>query len=360
MKFKKIEWRKHLLKFRFEAGTSRGTLVEKNTYYILLYSDGGIGKGECSPLVKLSIDDREDYEVYLTQFCEQLRDVREIEEIYQIPQIERFPSILMGFETAWLDAEKGCQHRIFDSNFYEGTPIPINGLIWMGSEQFMREQIQKKIGEGFRCVKMKIGVDFEMEYRILKELRSHFSADELEIRVDANGAFTFEEAMSYLEKLSKLQIHSIEQPLRAGSITKMYELCKNAPLPIALDEELIGVFSLQAKRELLQAIRPHFIVLKPSLIGGFRACHEWIEIARNLQIGWWVTSALESNIGLNAICQFVAQYPLSLPQGLGTGQLYHNNIQSPLVVENGSIRYNRNLAWSDLPEGSKQKIIPIS
>jgi len=343
-----VRWRKHILQFKFDAGTSRGVLKEKPTYFVQISTDKGVGVGECSPLVKLSIDDRPDYEQYLTKFCLLAQNITAIEEIYEMPQIEAFPSIIMGLETAWYDAQNGGKHLIFESSFYNQKPIPINGLIWMGNRDFMLAQIEKKIDEGFRCLKLKIGVDFQMECQILAYIRQQFSPAELEIRVDANGAFPDDKALYYLEKLVPFHLHSIEQPIRAGNWAIMKELCRNTPIPIALDEELIGIYHKEDKQNLLQTIKPQYIILKPSLIGGFRATAEWIELAHQYHIPWWITSALESNIGLNAICQFTAQYPITLPQGLGTGQLYHNNIASPLKIEKACIAYDHRQAWENI------------
>ena len=258
-----------------------------------------------------------------------------------------FPSIQFGVEQAFLSFESKNSFELFPSDFSKGkASIPINGLIWMGEEAFMKEQIKDKIEAGFDCIKMKIGaIDFDAEFELLKAIRRNFSAKEIELRVDANGAFSTHEAKNKLERLASLDLHSIEQPIKQGNWHEMAKLCKDTELPIALDEELIGVFSVTKKRELLQTVQPQYIILKPSLVGGFKGSQEWISLCQELNIGWWVTSALESNIGLNAIAQWTATLQNKMPQGLGTGSLYTNNIESALEVKNGALHYNINKNW---------------
>ncbi len=355
---------RHILKFRFEAGTSRGILTERNTYFIKLHwSDNPsvVGEGEASPLYGLSIDFREDFEEKLKEICKNISEIsffkkeknpnntskndfkaisKNLEWIYNLVPAE-FPSIIFALETAFLDLENGGKRIIFDNDFAKGQKkIKINGLIWMGKMDFMRKQIQEKLALGFSCLKLKIGaINFEDELQILQDIRSEFSSKQITLRVDANGAFEADKAMDYLEKLSKFQLHSIEQPIKPRQYTEMAHLCKNSPLSIALDEELIGVFDKEEKKLLLQKLQPPFIILKPTLLGGFYQTNEWIEIAEELNINWWVTSALEANIGLNAVCQFTAQYPYNLlPQGLGTGALYENNVETKLYLRNEWIR----------------------
>ena len=259
-----------------------------------------------------------------------------------LKELVAFPSIQFGVEQAFRSVAASQWYELFPSDFITGKDaIPINGLIWMGSPDFMKAQIKEKLAQGFRCIKMKIGaINFEEEYRILKALRNEFLASDIEIRVDANGAFQATEALVYLERLAALQLHSIEQPIRAGQWEAMAELCEQTPLPIALDEELIGVFTSEEKQRLLREIQPQYIILKPSLIGGYRGSEEWITLAETLGIGWWVTSALESNIGLNAIAQWTYTLHSPMPQGLGTGALYTNNLPFPLYVENGRLGFN--------------------
>ena len=254
--------------------------------------------------------------------------------------LKDFPSILFGVETAWLNFTNGGRGIYFDNAFSRGKQkIAINGLVWMGTPEFMKEQIDQKVKSGFTTIKMKIGaINLETELEILKSIRREFTKDQLTLRVDANGAFTKEEANQVLQQLSELEIHSIEQPIPAGNILEMRELCRTTPVPIAIDEELIGIHSKDDKRKLIESIHPQFIILKPSLHGGISGTQEWIQLAEQQNILWWMTSALESNIGLNAICQFTAQYQNPLPQGLGTGSLYANNFVSDLVVRNGLIQ----------------------
>ena len=264
---------------------------------------------------------------------------------------KNFPSVQFGFETALHDFLNGGKHQIFANPFSENQQsILMNGLIWMGDTAFMLAQIEEKIAQGFKTLKMKVGaIDFKNELAILESIRKKFSLEQMGIRVDANGAFAKKEVMHKLSALADLQLHSIEQPIKPKQTELMKKLCEESPLAIALDEELIGVSDYMAKMKLLKNLRPQYIILKPSLLGGFGACREWIELANRFGIKWWLTSALESNIGLNAIAQFAAEFDNALPQGLGTGQLYHNNIASPLCIRNGHLFYDKNLPW-DLSE----------
>jgi len=347
----------HTLQFKFEAGTSRGTLKEKDTWYLKLFSDNKlIGIGEAGPLKGLSIEPLEQMEIELEKVCEKLIGVqvpKSVEEVFEIAKdfsIEDFPSIRFAVEIALLDALHGGKKLIFDTPFYQGKErIPINGLIWMGSEEFMQKQIQEKLDAGFDCIKMKIGaIDFETELKLLKSIRDKFNQNDITLRVDANGAFSPDEAMSKLTQLAALDLHSIEQPIKARQINEMAKLCASTPLPIALDEELIGVNAYEDKEKLLKQIQPQYIILKPSLIGGIQSTLEWIKIAESMNIGWWMTSMLESNIGLNAICQLASYLKVKMPQGLGTGQLYHNNIASPISIANGETYYDVTKEWEEL------------
>ncbi len=243
--------------------------------------------------------------------------------------------------------ESKTPFELFPSVFTRGeASIPINGLIWMGSESFMKRQIKEKIEAGFGCIKMKIGaIDFETEIDLLKSIRKEFSPSDIELRVDANGAFHPNEALGKLQRLSELNLHSIEQPIKQGQFDTMAKLCEETPLPIALDEELIGIFTSSKKEELLQTIGPQYIILKPSFIGGYKGAEEWIHLAEQQQVGWWVTSALESNVGLNAIAQWTFTLATDTVQGLGTGSLYTNNFDSPLQIKNGTLHYNNKLKW---------------
>ena len=329
---------KHILNFKRPSGTSRGVLTSKETFFLVIEQEDKKGIGECNLFRGLSADDVPNYEAKL-QWVEQHLHLG---EKALLEELKTFPSIQFGVEQAFRSVATPHWYELFPSNFTKGKDaIPINGLIWMGSPYFMKTQIKEKLAQGFRCIKMKIGaIDFEEEYRILKALRNEFSASVIEIRVDANGAFQANEALRYLERLATLQLHSIEQPIRAGQWEAMAELCEQTPLPIALDEELIGIFTREEKQRLLREIQPQYIILKPSLIGGYSGSEEWITLAETLGIGWWVTSALESNIGLNAIAQWTYTLQSPMPQGLGTGTLYTNNIPFPLYVENGHLGFN--------------------
>ncbi len=329
-------YKEYVLQFKVPAGTSRGTLISKPSYFIIVEDNGFTGIGECSLIPGLSPD----YEH--PGYVEKLLEVCKALEYGLSPvfiDLSAFPSIAFGLETALLDLKAKGSNVLFLSKFSKGEEgIPINGLVWMGSRDFMQKQIREKIDSGYHCIKLKIGaLDFDTELNILKDIRKQYAHLDLEIRLDANGAFSITQALDKLQKLSKYYIHSIEQPIQSGIFEEMTQLCAKSPIPIALDEELIGVSS---KNKLLQMIRPAYIILKPSLIGGFRHTDEWISFAEHNNIGWWATSALESNIGLNAIAQWLAQKYTTLPQGLGTGSLYTNNISSPLYIQNAHLHYN--------------------
>lgn len=347
-----VQWFKYKFNFKFRAGTSRGFLTDKYSWFIKIRDTSGtLGIGECSPLKGLSIDDRPDFENKLDEICRKVSNsaMPDIEHVYEyVLELTGYvwPSIRMGLETALMDFLQGGNRLIFNNDFILGQEIPINGLVWMGDKKFMAEQINKKIDEGFTCIKMKIGaLNFETELDLIKQIRRDHPANEIAIRLDANGAFTVEEAKHKLNILAPMDIHSIEQPISTGQWEALHELCSESPLAVALDEELIGVHTLVEKENLLEVVNPAYIVLKPSLTGGFAASGEWIHLAEKYHIGWWVTSALESNIGLNAVAQFTANYRVSVPQGLGTGQLYSNNIPSPLEVIDGQLRFAVDGAW---------------
>jgi o-succinylbenzoate synthase len=355
----KASWQPYTLQFKFDAGTSRGVLRQKNTWYLLLNDTnrpGITGIGECGPLAGLSPDDRPDFEQHLTALCYTLNKL-ELPEHVEPEQLARelvpaeFPAIRFGLETALYDLLQGGTRIIFNNSFSQGKQaIPINGLIWMGDKAFMLKQIQEKLAQGYSCIKIKIGaIDFEEECRLLAYIRERFSASEITLRVDANGAFSPQKAQQYLERLAHYDLHSIEQPIKAGQWTQMNVLCAQTPLPIALDEELIGINNIEEKAELLDTINPQYIILKPTLVGGMGGCREWIHLAEARNIPWWITSALESNIGLNAISQFTAEFSPVLPQGLGTGQLYHNNIAAPLQISGGELHYNASQGWDLSP-----------
>ncbi|ANW96674.1 o-succinylbenzoate synthase [Wenyingzhuangia fucanilytica] len=339
----KASYKKYILEFKQASGTSRGVLKTKETYFIILENEGKIGYGETGLFRGLSIDDRPDYESQLAWACENIH--LGIEVLWS--KMIEFPSIQFGLEQAFLSLKSADGFNLFPSKFTKSEDeIPINGLIWMGSETFMQEQIADKLKAGFSTIKMKIGaIDFDTEIKLLTAIRKKYSAKEITLRVDANGAFTPENALEKLERLASLDIHSIEQPIKQGQLSEMKDLCLKTPVPIALDEELIGVFKYDDKVNLLNNIRPQYIILKPSLVGGIKGSNEWIEIANSLNIPYWITSALESNIGLNAISQYTYTLGVSLPQGLGTGSLFTNNMESPLEVINGNIKYNNSKAW---------------
>lgn len=339
----KATYKKYILDFKRPSGTSRGVLTQKETWFIILEKDGKTGIGECGILRSLSIDDRPDYEDKLKWVCDSIH----LGEQALWEALAEFPSIQFGVEMAFQSLKSKTPYLLFPSQFTKGgDSITINGLVWMGEEQYMKEQIEEKLQQGFNCIKLKIGaIDFQKELDLLRFIRSNFSTDQIEIRVDANGAFSTTDALYKLNQIHEYQIHSIEQPIKQNQTDSMSELCKNTPLPIALDEELIGVFALENKQALLQKIQPQYIILKPSLVGGFRGTKEWIDIAEKHNIGWWITSALESNIGLNAIAQWTYLQNNPMPQGLGTGALYTNNFDSPLEVKNGQLTYNTDLQW---------------
>ena len=340
----KAKYKKYMLDFKRPAGTSRGVLLQKETWFLILEDAGKIGLGECGILRGLSADDRPDYEEKLQWVCANIHLGKE--RLWEA--LLEFPSIQFGVEMAFLSLESPTPFHLFPSDFTNGNAaIPINGLIWMGDEAFMLEQIQDKIVQGFSCIKMKIGaIDFETEFRLLQTIRKHFTAEQMVVRVDANGAFSFDEALEKLDQLAQLQVHSIEQPIAKGQREAMLQLCQHSKLPIALDEELIGVFTSTEKEALLRDIRPPYIILKPSFIGGFRGTQEWILLAEKYGIGWWLTSALESNIGLNAIAQYTYAQKVSLAQGLGTGGLFTNNFDCPLEVHKGHLLYNSSSDWN--------------
>jgi O-succinylbenzoate synthase len=342
-------FKKYTLQFNHPSGTSRGILTEKVSWFIFLTDEqhSGInGIGECGPLKGLSIDDRIDYKNKLAEVCKNPNNYMDNTEA-----LEDFPSIRFGLEMALLDYKYGGRKILFPSLFTEGKDsISINGLVWMGSYDAMLKQVREKIEAGFKCIKLKIGaINFEEELNLIRSIRNEFSPSQVEIRVDANGAFKPEEALEKLKRLSEFQLHSIEQPIKQNQLEAMAELCVNSPFPIVLDEELIGIKDLDKKQKLLEKIKPHYIILKPSLLGGFEASEEWIVLASQNQIGWWVTSALESNIGLNAIAQWTYTLENKLPQGLGTGQLYSNNFQCPLNIKEDKLFFNPKEKWDLKP-----------
>lgn len=343
----------HTLKFKFKAGTSRGSYTEKKSWFIKVWRADNpevFGLGECGPLPGLSPDDSENFQTdlqnslnhSLDQLGENLTEAIIFDAIRKVDP--KLPSVKFGLETALLDLKNGGQRKILACDFYQGHhPIPINGLIWMGEKDFMMQQVKDKIEDGFTCIKIKVGaIDHEEEMEVIRFIRNRFPVDDMTIRLDANGAYTKKNVFPILEAFSKYGIHSIEQPVRQGQPELMQKVCAQSPIPIALDEELIGKTD---KEVLLDSIRPTYIILKPTLIGGIRETLDWIRVAEQRKTGWWMTSLLESNIGLNSIAQLASYLKVSMPQGLGTGQLYENNILSPLKVENGNIVYDPSEPW---------------
>ncbi len=330
------------LNFKFPAGTSRGVLHSKYSAFLMLEENGITGIGECSTIPGLSIDPEKGYEQKLREICDALNYNKHPENV----DLSLFPSIAFGLETALLDLKTGGKRLLFNTEFSKGAAgILINGLVWMGDKAFMQKQISEKIADGYRCIKLKVGaLDFETELEIIAGIREQFSENEIEIRLDANGGFSPADALLKLEKLAKFQIHSIEQPIKQGQLDKMAEICQKSPIPIVLDEELIGIKSTE-KESLIEKIKPAYIILKPSLLGGFKASEEWIQLAERHNVKWWITSALESNIGLNSIAQWTTTLGSELPQGLGTGQLYHNNFPSPLEIRNAMLFYEKDNEW---------------
>ncbi len=343
MQLTKATYVKYILNFKKPSGTSRGILTQKETWFLILEQDGQYGIGECGILRGLSADDVPNYEQKLAWVCNNIS----MGEKALLEQLRDFPSIQFGLEQAFLSLKSSDPFTLFPSQFtQEEAPISINGLIWMGDEAFMHEQLEQKLKDGFRCIKMKIGaIDFDREIAILKTIRRDFSASDLELRVDANGAFSPEEALEKLKQLAECELHSIEQPIKPRQWEAMAALCEKSPLPIALDEELIGIFSKEDKEKLLQTVQPQYIILKPSFVGGFGGSKTWIALAERHNIKWWVTSALESNIGLNALAQWTYTLHTDMPQGLGTGSLYTNNFDSPLEVIQGKLIHQSNKSW---------------
>ncbi len=334
---------KHTLQFKQPGGTSRGVLNEKPSWFLLISNGMHTGIGEISIIPGLSQDDPARIETVLKEVC------RMTSKAIQIPvsYLAAFPAVQFGLEVARLDMKRNGSKELFPTAFTRGEqPVPINGLIWMGEQSYMQQQIREKIEQGYHCIKLKIGnLNFEQEISLLKGIRNEFSAADMELRVDANGAFSPADAPEKLERLAALDIHSIEQPIRQGQPQEMAALCASSPLPIALDEELIGIAGQEEKQQLLETIRPQYIILKPSLTGGLAASEEWIRVAETLGIDWWITSALEANIGLNAIAQWTWSLNKPVTHGLGTGMLYTNNIPSPLTIQNAGLYYDVGKDW---------------
>lgn len=342
----KADWIKHTLEFKLPAGTSRGILKTKDSYFLRVWNASNPktkGIGECSILPNLSPEANIDLPAIMDDLCANINDFTQ----FVLEQSRQMPAVNFALETALRDLEQGGNKLLYQSNFSAGlSPIPINGLVWMGSYDFMRQQLNEKLSQGFTCIKLKIGaINFDEELSLLKQIRDEFSPEQIEIRVDANGAFDPDEAMDKLSALAQFTIHSIEQPIAINQWDKMRALCQTSPIPIALDEELIPRFTVKEKMDMMEHILPQYIILKPSLIGGYRGTMEWIHLAEKHGVKWWATSALESNIGLNAIAQWIATFNSDLPQGLGTGSLFTNNIDAPLEVSDGTLHYRLAKKW---------------
>ena len=342
----KANYRKHILQFIRPAGTSRGIYTSKDSWFVFLSDGENTGIGECSLLKDLSFDDRSDFKDKLKEVCAAINagSFNFNEPLYE------FPAIQFGLETALLDLQNGGRHILFTSEFTNGKiGIPTNGLIWMANKIDMRKQIVRKLEKGFTCIKLKIGaIDWDSERELIAKMRHEFAATDLTIRVDANGAFKYKQATEVLSELAEMQVHSIEQPIKAGQWDEMAKLCSVTPTPIALDEELIGIYPLEKKRKLIETIQPQYLILKPGLLGGFKASQEWIDLANKRNIDWWATSALESNIGLNAISQWVFTKNVTMNQGLGTGMLFSNNIDSPLTLHGEKLFYDPGKNWGEM------------
>ncbi len=342
----KATYKKQKLQFKRPAGTSRGILKSKDSWFLIIWEEENpniLGFGEAGILPGLSIDNPIELEDRLNEVCQNINNY----QFYLDEGLQDFPAIRFGLETALIDLDRNGNRVLFPSDFTKGKDsIEINGLVWMGEFDFMRRQIVEKIESGFSCIKLKIGaIDFKEEIALIKSIRNEFSENDIEIRVDANGAFSKESALEKLKELSDYKLHSIEQPIKPGQWKEMANLCEISPLPIALDEDLIGIATKKEKRKLLEIIKPKYIILKPGLLGGFQPSEEWIKLAEKNKIGWWITSALESNIGLNAIAQWAYTLGNKMPQGLGTGQLYTNNFESPLTIEKGRLHYRLEEKW---------------
>ncbi|MBT9393739.1 o-succinylbenzoate synthase [Hymenobacter sp. NST-14] len=344
------------LRFNFPARTSRGALTEHTAHYLHLHDEaapGRVGWGEAAPLAGLSPDHRPDFAATLEGFVRDFnrRQLRELlpEEAAALVGPE-WPALRFALETAALDWQRGGRHQLYDNAFSRGEAgLPINGLVWMGEVDFMRDQIEKKLAAGYDCLKLKIGgLDFATELRILADIRAVAGPERLTLRVDANGAFGAAEALGKLEQLARYELHSIEQPIAAGQWPALARVCRHSPVPVALDEELIGLTEPARQRELLELTQPAYLILKPTLLGGLGASRAWMELAETHRIGWWLTSALESNVGLNAISQLAGSYGRpGFPQGLGTGQLYHNNLEAPLSIRAGHLHYAPAGHWEE-------------
>lgn len=342
----KAEFVKYTLDFKSPGKTSRGTMHTRDTWFLKVYEEAYpefAGMGECAPLPGLSMESVVQVQDKLLDVC---LDINRWEDLIS-GELMEVPSVQFALEQALLDLRNQGNKILFPSKFTDGNEIiPINGLVWMGSPQYMIDQVNEKIHQGFHCLKLKIGaINLKDELNILREIRQTFGYEELEIRLDANGAFHPDEVMDVLEELAEFQVHSIEQPIQAGQWDEMGELCRISPIPVALDEELIGITNRDEQEEMLDIIMPSYIILKPSLLGGLQSAEEWIDLADQREAGWWITSALESNLGLNAIAQWTFTKQNPMYQGLGTGQVFINNIESPLYLDSEHLMFDPSRKW---------------
>lgn len=349
-----LEVKRYILDFKFSARTSRGEMKDRKVWFLKLTDENGVtGLGEVAPIHRLSPEVVDDIPVFLEQLKTSMKKMRapqteaEVFEIVSSVVPLGMPSVRFGLEMALLDLMNGGQKHVFSRDIQK-IQVPINGLVWMGDEAFMKAQIKAKMNEGFECIKLKVGaLDFDAELQIISSLRK--LSNDLVIRLDANGAFDTSDVLFKLRDLSKYNIHSIEQPIMPMQPEAMELVCNRSEIPIALDEELIGINNSRDRVDLIQDLKPHYLVLKPTLHGGFNSVKEWIDLANIHGVNWWITSYLESNIGLNAIAQFTSLYPENKEfHGLGTGGLYHNNITSPIVVSNGYFTYAKSNVWGDV------------
>lgn len=339
----KAAYAPYRLIFKAPAGTSRGILLHKDTYFLKVWDESNpevYGLGECALFKGLSREDTPLYESKLREMCQNIA-------LGISTDLSEFSSLQFGLETALCDLSNGGRRVVVDTPFVHGeTTIPINGLVWMGSFDEMSARIEEKLSAGFTTIKLKIGaIDFESELELIRLLRGRFSRETLTIRVDANGGFSPEEALPKLNRLAAYQIHSCEQPIKPNQWAEMRKICAESPIHIALDEELIGITDPMQMFMLLREIAPQYLIIKPSLMGGFAGAQEWLKMAKMTNTGAWFTSALESNVGLNAIAQVVAKFNPLIPQGLGTGALYTNNIESPLYQKDDYLAYNPEGKW---------------
>lgn len=354
-----LSYQRRALRFNFPARTSRGALAEHVAYYLEVRNmriSSRVGWGEAAPLAGLSPDYGPDFEAQVQQLCQKVTQARYafLEDINPAELVPAaLPALRFALETAVLDLANGGRHQLYPNSFSQGqASLPINGLVWMGDAPFMRAQIRQKLAAGYSCLKLKIGsLDFATELALLAEIRAEAGPAQLTLRVDANGAFSPAEALDKLAQLARFDLHSIEQPIAAGQWAALAEVCRHSPVPVALDEELIGLTDPARQLALLAAVRPAYLVLKPTLLGGHAATRHWIALTETHGLGWWITSALESNIGLNAVAQLTGEYDVAgFAQGLGTGQLYHNNVAAPLRIEAGQLHYDPAGRWGQPAE----------